>query len=53
MPATFSSELGGEGTYRDGNEWKSPQSFRASDLPMISFASQEAYHRLMEEKQMS
>ena len=39
--------------YRDGNEWKSTQSFRASDLLMISFAAQEAYRRLMEEKQKS
>ena len=39
--------------YRDSNEWKSTQSFRASDLLMISFAAREAYHRLMEEKQKS
>jgi hypothetical protein len=40
--------------YRDGNEWKSTQSFRASELLMMSsFASQEAYRRLMEEKQKS
>ena len=38
---------------RDGNEWTSTQSFRASDLLLISFAAQEAYRRLMEEKQKS
>lgn len=39
--------------YRDGNEWKSTQSFRASDLLTISFAVEEAFRRLMEEKQKS
>lgn len=39
--------------YRYSNEWKSTLSFRASDLLMISFAAQEAYRRLMEEKQKS
>ena len=39
--------------YRDGNELTSTQSIRASDLLLISFAAQEAYRRLMEEKQKS
>ena len=39
--------------YRDGNELTSTQSFRASDLLLISFAAQEAYRRLMEENQKS
>ena len=39
--------------YRDGNELTSTQSFRASDLLMISFAAQDAYRRPMEEKHKS
>ena len=39
-----------EKRYRDGKEWKTAKSFKASELLQVAYAAEEAYKRTLQRK---
>jgi hypothetical protein len=42
-----------EKRYRDGEQWKSTKSFKASELLQVAFVADEAYRRTLQIKQVA